>query len=48
VATPLAKVLKPHQVEGVHFMWQNSFSDFAKYFKGNAEQIGGCILAHNM
>jgi hypothetical protein len=44
----LSKHLKPHQVEGVKFMWRNCFSDFAYYRKGRPDQSGGCILAHSM
>jgi hypothetical protein len=44
----LLKHLKPHQLEGVKFMWRNSFSDFAYYQKGRPDQSGGCILAHYM
>jgi hypothetical protein len=44
----LSKHLKPHQVEGVKFMWRNCFSDFAFHPQGRPDQIGGCILAHNM
>lgn len=48
VASQLAKQLKPHQAEGVEFMWRNSFSDFAHTYEGSAKDSGGCILAHSM
>lgn len=52
VAEHLAKVLKPHQKEGVQFMFQNTFHDLAfpedKLTEKVKEGIGGCILAHNM
>ena len=52
VAEELAKVLKPHQKEGVQFMFKNTFHDIAfpkdKLTEDVKEQIGGCILAHNM
>jgi hypothetical protein len=42
------KHLKSHQMDGVKFMWQNCFSDFAYYKSGKTDHCGGCILAHNM
>jgi SNF2 family DNA or RNA helicase len=36
------------QVEGVRFIWKNSFSDFETNKLGNAESASGCLLAHNM
>jgi hypothetical protein len=48
VAQQLSKQLKPHQVDGVKFMWRNCFSDFSYYRNGNVQHCGGCILAHNM
>jgi hypothetical protein len=52
VAERLAKLLKPHQKEGVQFMFQNTFHDLAfpedKLTEEVKEGIGGCILAHNM
>ena len=48
VSKKLWAPLKPHQIEGVRFMWRNCFADFAYYEKGNTAQCGGCILAHNM
>jgi hypothetical protein len=48
IAEPLAKVLKSHQVEGIRFMWRNTFSDLAYTdpSHGDVGNIGGCILAH--
>ncbi len=54
VAAPLAKLLKPHQVDGVRFMWKNSFSDLQTLIgevrpkKNSHVTSAGCILAHNM
>lgn len=52
VAEPLDKVLKPHQKEGIQFMFQNSFHDLAfpeEILTDEVKKnIGGCILAHNM
>jgi hypothetical protein len=54
IARPLAEKLKPHQKEGIQFMFLNSFSDLACKRKApeanqaNKVDIGGCILAHNM
>jgi SNF2 family DNA or RNA helicase len=52
IASPLAKILKTHQREGIDFMFRNTFADFAFVEKDDAEKaktsIGGCILAHNM
>jgi hypothetical protein len=48
IAEPLAKVLKSHQVEGIRFMWTNTFSDLA-YTDPSPDDVGnvgGCILAH--
>lgn len=46
----LVKLLKPHQKEGVQFIWNSSFCDFADHPEGSEEhpKLGGCILAHNM
>lgn len=48
IAEPLAKVLKSHQVEGIRFMWRNTFSDLAYTDPSHDDvgNIGGCILAH--
>jgi SNF2 family DNA or RNA helicase len=52
IASPLAKILKTHQREGIDFIFRNTFADFAFVEKDDAEKaktkIGGCILAHNM
>jgi hypothetical protein len=48
VAKPFVKILKPHQIEGIKFIWENAFSDFAYCKYGNPAKVGGCILAHNM
>lgn len=44
VAPALANVLKPHQIEGVKFIWGNCLSDFACNVKGDERSVGGCIL----
>lgn len=48
IAEPLAKVLKSHQVEGVRFIWRNTFSDLAYTDASHDDvgNVGGCILAH--
>lgn len=48
VASQLSMILKPHQVEGVQFMWRNSFVDLAYNQEGKIDQCGGCVLAHSM
>jgi hypothetical protein len=52
IAEPLAKILKPHQKEGIEFMFRNVFADLCFSDKAKAEEAkkmtGGCILAHNM
>ncbi|XP_072040864.1 LOW QUALITY PROTEIN: uncharacterized protein [Amphiura filiformis] len=40
----IVKYLKPHQVEGVQFLWDSTFESMAK----KDEQGGGAILAHCM
>lgn len=48
IAEPLAKLLKPHQKEGIRFMFQKAFDDLAfpreKVTKEVQENISGCIL----
>lgn len=41
----LLKKLKPHQVQGVKFMWDSCFESIKQIEKGVG---GGCILAHCM
>lgn len=41
----LVKYLKPHQVEGVKFMWNSCFESLQQITK---QASGGCILAHCM
>jgi hypothetical protein len=49
VAEPLAKLLKPHQKEGIRFMFWNVFGDFVDGSQPEVNgAVGGCILAHNM
>ncbi len=54
VAVPLAKLLKPHQIDGIKFMWKNSFGDLqsqisaASPIRNVKAAARGCILAHNM
>ena len=52
VAQELASKLKPHQVDGIKFMWQNSFKDLATITTREdaleERDVGGCILAHMM
>ena len=55
VAAPIAKLLKPHQIEGIKFMWNNTFCDLLSERSQNEDAAeidrhyaGGCILAHNM
>jgi transcriptional regulator ATRX len=42
----LTKVLKPHQVDGIKFMWENCYEKVEMIKKGN--EGSGCILAHCM
>lgn len=52
VVSSLAKRLKPHQIEGIKFMWNNAFDDLTslllKGFKANTDackvKVRGCIL----
>jgi len=48
VCTSLAKVLKPHQKDGIKFMWEQSFSDILIPSSSSHSINRGCILAHNM
>jgi hypothetical protein len=52
VARELASKLKPHQVDGIKFMWQNSCKDLstisAREEALEERGVGGCILAHMM
>lgn len=41
----LLKILKPHQINGIKFMWDACFESLAKIQKS---QGNGCILAHCM
>jgi len=45
IAKELAKVLKIHQVEGIHFLWNTVFETVEKT---NNTEGTGCILAHRM
>jgi hypothetical protein len=47
--TDPSKALKEHQLEGVRFIWRNTFSDI-RLDDGISDNsvVGGCILAHNM
>lgn len=40
----LAKNLKPHQKEGVEFIWKNCFSDCNFYDNGNPTDIGYVVF----
>ncbi|KAG6555509.1 hypothetical protein Mapa_002744 [Marchantia paleacea] len=46
ITPSLAGVLKPHQIEGVRFMWQNCMESLKKV-KNDPDGVG-CILAHSM
>ena len=52
VARELASKLKPHQVDGIKFMWQNSCKDLSTITTREEaleeRGVGGCILAHMM
>lgn len=45
VSPELLKKLKPHQVDGVKFMWDACYESLKQIQKGKG---GGCILAHCM
>jgi len=42
----ITRVLKPHQIEGLQFMWDSCFENVEMIEKG--EKGSGCILAHCM
>ncbi|KAI5079836.1 hypothetical protein GOP47_0005315 [Adiantum capillus-veneris] len=46
IPTGLAKFLKPHQIEGVQFMWENCIESIKKVKAGDPGN--GCIVAHSM
>ncbi|KAL6842436.1 hypothetical protein ACP4OV_027863 [Aristida adscensionis] len=46
IPSSISSKLKPHQVEGVRFMWENVIQS-AKKVKSGDKGLG-CILAHNM
>jgi len=53
VSTHISKHLKPHQKEGVKFLWNNACSDLAVRTDPTEKldeerDVGGCILAHSM
>lgn len=43
----LVKILKPHQAEGLTFMWRTCFGSIENIRK-NERVIKGCVLAHCM
>ncbi|XP_053214537.1 helicase ARIP4-like [Panonychus citri] len=45
VAEHLTKVLKPHQIGGIRFMYDNLIGNYQKF---NSAKGLGCILAHSM
>lgn len=45
VDSKLVKKLKPHQAQGIKFMWDACFESLEKV---NENSGGGCILAHCM
>jgi len=45
ISKELAKVLKVHQVEGIHFLWNTVFETVEKT---NNTEGTGCVLAHRM
>lgn len=45
ISKELSKVLKIHQVEGIHFLWNTVFETVEKT---NTTEGTGCILAHRM
>jgi transcriptional regulator ATRX len=53
VASSLAKKLKPHQIDGCKFMWDQVFGDISNCSQSCDKKLqnavkSGCILAHNM
>jgi SNF2 family DNA or RNA helicase len=47
VAKKLAKRLKPHQIDGIRFIWQNLIVDISKLRDPDHGGLG-CVLAHSM
>lgn len=43
----LAQILKPHQRDGVNFMWRRCFGSVTNICK-NDDLVRGCVLAHCM
>lgn len=53
VASSLAKKMKPHQIDGCKFMWDQVFGDILNGSQSCDKELqnavkSGCILAHNM
>jgi SNF2 family DNA or RNA helicase len=52
LANAIASHLKPHQIEGIKFMWRNTCSDLPMIQTREEmlleKDVGGCILAHMM
>ena len=52
LANAIASHLKPHQVEGIKFMWRNTCGDLPMIQTREEmlveKDVGGCILAHMM
>jgi len=46
IPSSMSSKLKPHQVEGIRFMWENIIQSVKKVKSGDKGL--GCILAHNM
>ncbi|KAJ1295322.1 hypothetical protein BS78_01G215300 [Paspalum vaginatum] len=46
IPSSMSSKLKPHQVEGIRFMWENVIQSVKKVTSGDKGL--GCILAHNM
>ncbi|KAH7426145.1 hypothetical protein KP509_11G086900 [Ceratopteris richardii] len=46
IPSGIATFLKPHQIEGVQFMWENCIESIKKVKAGDPGN--GCILAHSM